>query len=215
VTVVCPSGHSSESEDYCDVCGIRIGGAAPTETHADAPAAEAAAPSAAAPAAPAGEPCPQCGATRSGDDRFCESCGYDFVAGAPVQVADWIAIATADRDQFDKNAGGSLTFPDAPSERRYPLTTGAVRIGRGRHGPDEQAPEIDLGAPPEDPGVSHLHAVLRRRDDGSYAVCDLGSTNGTTINDDPKPLAAGVEVALADGDAIHVGAWTKITIHRA
>jgi FHA domain len=223
VTVVCPSGHSSESADYCDVCGSRIGGAAPVP--AGDPAASASAGTAAgappgdpavaaAPSAATAQSCPQCGAPRSGDDRFCEGCGYDFVSGAPVEVADWVAIAATDREQFDRTEHGSLTFPLAAAERRFPLTAPAVRIGRGRRGADQEPPEIDLGVPPLDPGVSGLHAVLRRREDGSYAVCDLGSTNGTTINDDPRLLTAGVEVALGDGDAIRIGAWTRITLHR-
>jgi pSer/pThr/pTyr-binding forkhead associated (FHA) protein len=73
-------------------------------------------------------------------------------------------------------------------------------------------PEIDLAGAGEDPGISRLHAVLERRPDGGYAVRDLGSTNGTMVNDDPAPLAQHVAVALADGDRIRIGAWTTITV---
>jgi pSer/pThr/pTyr-binding forkhead associated (FHA) protein len=59
-----------------------------------------------------------------------------------------------------------------------------------------------------------MHAVLRRQADGSYAVLDLGSTNGTLLNDDPSPLAAGVEAPLGDGDVIRLGAWTTVTVRR-
>jgi pSer/pThr/pTyr-binding forkhead associated (FHA) protein len=57
-----------------------------------------------------------------------------------------------------------------------------------------------------------MHAVLERRDDGTYAVRDSGSTNGTTLNDDPSPISADTGVPLSDGDRIRVGAWTTITV---
>jgi hypothetical protein len=78
---VCPAGHDSTATDFCDVCGMKIGGAA-------APAASAgstpgsAAPTAAQPPPGPAEPCPQCGTERSG--QFCEVCGYDFAAGRPA-----------------------------------------------------------------------------------------------------------------------------------
>ena len=165
------------------------------------------------PSVPA-EPCPQCGAPRTGDDRFCEGCGYDFVTAAPVAVAEWEAVTAADRTQFDRNAPDGLLFPSAYSQRTFPLSTDAVRIGRGHQRPGAPPPEIDLSTAPEDPGISHMHAVLRRQADGSYAVLDLGSTNGTLLNEDPSPLAAGVEAPLANGDVIRVGAWTTVTVRR-
>jgi hypothetical protein len=69
----CPSGHDSPSDDFCDVCGIRIGGAPP----ATAPSAVGAP---ATPVQPAGPPCPQCGAPRTG--QFCEACGHNFTSTA-------------------------------------------------------------------------------------------------------------------------------------
>jgi FHA domain len=212
VTAVCPNGHSSESEDYCDQCGAPIasGGARASVPPAGASPAAAASEQPATPA----EPCPQCRAPRSGDDRFCEGCGYDFVTAAPVAVAAWEAVTNADRAQFDHNAPDGLSFPSTYSERTFPLSTDTIRIGRGRQRPGAPAPEIDLSTAPEDPGISHMHAVLRRQADGSYAVLDLGSTNGTLLNDDPSPLAAGVEAPLADGDVIRLGAWTTVKVRR-
>ncbi len=73
-------------------------------------------------------------------------------------------------------------------------------------------PEVDLTGAPEDSAVSHLHCILIEQPDGAYSVVDPGSTNGTTVNDDPTPLMANLAVALADGDRIHLGAWTTITV---
>ena len=76
----------------------------------------------------------------------------------------------------------------------------------------QPAAEIDLAGTPDDPGISRLHAVLERQVDGTYAVRDLGSTNGTTVNDDPDPVGTDSPVPLADGDRIRLGAWTTITV---
>jgi pSer/pThr/pTyr-binding forkhead associated (FHA) protein len=71
-------------------------------------------------------------------------------------------------------------------------------------------PEIDLTGPPADPGVSHLHAVLIAEPDGTWAVLDPGSANGTVVNS--GEIVAGVRVPLHDGDRICVGAWTVLTM---
>ena len=85
----------------------------------------------------------------------------------------------------------------------------------GRHNHEQGVePEIDLGIHPVDRGVSTQHAVLRIRDSG-LTVTDLGSTNGTTLNSSEDFLADGVETPLSDGDRIHVGAWTTITVVRS
>jgi hypothetical protein len=165
-------------------------------------------------AAELAEPCPHCAAPRSGDDRYCEQCGHDFSAPAPAPSAGaiWEAIAAADRGQFDRVAPSGLEFPERYSERRFPLDGTTLRIGRSRGRPGETPLEIDLAGDPQDPGVSHLHAELVRQDDGGYAVRDLGSTNGTTVNDDPRPVSTETAVRLAPGDRIRLGAWTSITL---
>jgi hypothetical protein len=197
---ICAEGHPSTAEDYCDVCGAPIG----------SPSAPATPPPAAT------KPCPACGAPISG--RFCETCGHDSALPAPatpVQSAvTWTAVVTADRRFYDRVVarGGpdSVEFPQFFPERRITLQRDTALIGR--HNRDQGVtPEIDLGLQPADRGVSTQHAVLRVRDSGP-TITDLGSTNGTTLNDSEDLLAEGVETPLADGDRIHVGAWTTITI---
>jgi hypothetical protein len=224
MSVVCPHGHSSETSDYCDQCGAPIGVVAPAPTALPVPASSLDDEVDTSPAARR-RPCPSCGAARSGDDRFCEGCGYDFAAPAsePVSptagsersaVAVWEAVASVDRRQFERHIVAGITFPEDQQERRFRLDRAEVRIGRSGARAGEATPEIDLGGPSQDPGISHLHALLERRPDGSYALRDLGSTNGTTVNDDPAPISREIGVPLADGDRIRLGAWTTITLRR-
>jgi pSer/pThr/pTyr-binding forkhead associated (FHA) protein len=72
-------------------------------------------------------------------------------------------------------------------------------------------PEIDLTGPPLDPAVSHLHAQLLLHDEG-WVVVDLGSANGTRLNDAEEPLEAETEIPVKPGDRIHLGVWTTITV---
>ena len=213
MTVVCPLGHTSATADFCDRCGTPISPvAAVAQVTEVLPVIEEADTS----PATRREPCPVCRTPRSGDDRFCEACGHDFEA-SPVADEGWEAIATADREQFEQLAVPGLTFPNGYGERRFALDGVELRIGRSRGRPGAGAgardkPEIDLAGDPEDPGISRLHAVLVRREAGGYAVRDLGSTNGTTVNDNRQPIAADAAVPLAEGDRIRLGAFTTITI---
>jgi FHA domain len=210
MTARCPHGHESQTADYCDQCGAPIGVATPGPTAtAVLPVLEEldTSPSARR------EPCPACGAARSGDDRYCESCGFDFENPAPV-AAPWEAVATADRAQFDRLAVDGVSFPDGYGERHFALREGENRIGRSRGQPGEEVPEIDLAAAPADPGVSRLHAVLEYRADGTCVLRDLESTNGTTLNDAPAAIAPHTDVPLSDGDRIRLGAWTTIIVRR-
>jgi FHA domain len=200
----CVEGHTSAADDYCDVCGSPIG--TPQES------------------APRVKPCPACEAPVSG--RFCEACGHDLalpVPAPPVKPATaaaavvWTAVVAADREFYHRvlARGGpdTVEFPQFFPERRIRLVEGTTLIGRHNHDQGVE-PEIDLGIHPVDRGVSTQHAVLRVHDSG-LTVTDLGSTNGTSLNDSEDFLANGEETPLADGDRIHVGAWTTITVVQA
>ncbi len=131
----------------------------------------------------------------------------------------WTATIGPDRDYFmammhrsGPEATG-LNLPAYSPEQQRPLTGNQLTIGRRRHSTGD-TPDIDLSTPPEDPGVSHQHAVLVQQPDGNWAVVDQNSTNGTTVNGGEEPIQPFVPVPLQDGDRVHVGAWTTITIRR-
>ena len=107
MSYTCPDGHSSESGDYCDLCGLPIQGstgapAAPVGPPAARTAAGTPPPlpggyvnpldlgpagplgrAAVAPPAPATSEliCPNCAASNVPGALYCENCGYDFTTG--------------------------------------------------------------------------------------------------------------------------------------
>ncbi|MFI0417392.1 FHA domain-containing protein [Spongiactinospora sp. 9N601] len=138
---------------------------------------------------------------------------------AEPQAGLWEAVVTADRAYYNTVIGqggpdaASVPFPPYCPERRFPLGGPQVRIGR-RSRSRNLSPEIDLTGPPQDPGVSHLHAVLLAQPDGSWMLVDPGSANGTTVNGSRDALPPNVPVPVGDGDRIQLGAWTVITLRK-
>jgi len=214
MTAMCPAGHQSATTDYCDECGMRMSGTTDLGSTTDLsldPVTK--------PTPSTGEPCPVCTTARVGRDQFCEECGYDFVARTGGMLsranasaaATWEIVVTADRAYFDSLDAENIHFPSAYSPQQFTLAAQEVRVGR-RSASRNIKLEIDLSGAPEDTGISHLHLQFVRADDGSYAVVDLDSTNGTTVNGGTS-IPRGAAVALTDGDRIHLGAWTLITVH--
>ncbi|MBP2330970.1 hypothetical protein JOF56_011355 [Kibdelosporangium banguiense] len=218
----CANGHSSADDEFCDVCGLAFATSAPAPS---APQATMTAPRA----------CPVCDAEL--DDRFCENCGADSLATPPpkqenpppaeqpdeepvvpgVVLRTWTVVVSADRKYYEsvKADGGpdadSIVFPPYCPDRHFPLRGEQVSIGR-RSATRGILPDIDLTGPPEDPGVSRLHALLVAQPDGGWAVVDINSANGTTLNYRRDMLKPNTPRSLEDGDRIHLGAWTTITL---
>jgi len=124
---------------------------------------------------------------------------------------------SADRRYYDsvRSEGGedadAIGFPPFCPERRFSLRGEQVTIGR-RSQTRGIEPDIDLTGPPEDPGVSRLHALLVA-DAGGWAIVDMNSANGTYLNYARESLEPNTPRSLADGDRVHLGAWTTITVH--
>jgi hypothetical protein len=89
-------------------------------------------------------------------------------------------------------AGGQATltlFEGGRPSRTYALAKPVVTLGR--------IPESDIVV--NDPGASRQHARISSAD-GEFMLADLGSTNGTLVNDQVIR-----ERVLADGDRITIG----------
>jgi hypothetical protein len=187
---VCPAGHTSATDDYCDQCGAKIVAAPPPE-----------------PEAPQVETCPACGAAV--DARFCESCGYDVEAGMPVVTL----TLGADRPHWERMVGsGEPAFPAQPPSQSFELSGEQATLGRIRVNAAVDV-DIALTGPDADPAVSHYQCeFVRNPDTGTWSVRDSGSANGTWINDAEAPLADAAVHVLAKGDRILIGAWTCLTV---
>ncbi len=236
---VCPDGHDSAGDGFCDVCGRQIGSSPapgpvrPVGKHHVARSAPVPLPApvppeqslSTAPARPSESP-----------SALDESQVADILASLflpepadlpepPAPFPDlpepapvtWTVRVASDRAYYNRmkavrgRRGLSIAFPAQHTERRFPLTGNQMHIGR-RSAVRDLEPEIDLAVPPADPGISRLHAVLIAGPDGGWAVRDPGSANGTFLNG--REIATGDLVPLRDGDRINLGAWTVITVHR-
>lgn len=150
--------------------------------------------------------CPRCGTARTSGDRFCETCGSDFEGVAASAAPRWELVIEPDREYHARFAAAGVAFPEGVGARTVVLEAAELAIGRRDGGAD--GPPITGAA--DDPALSRRHALLRRLDDSTYAIEDVGSTNGTEVNG--RQLGVGEVVSLANGDRVYVGAWTAMTI---
>lgn len=207
----CPKGHSSSEDDFCSECGAKITGAnAGSNGSASAPTL-----------------CPDCQAPRAHDaGEFCEVCGYNFRTGthgdvafaqasmpAPgaVETPVEAAAAPAIRWSILASVDPSLREDGSPEPPEQEPSTFAVEKGENLIGRHSRArgiePKIALDF---DDAVSHRHAIVSRLEDGSLAVRDIGSANGTRLNgQDLQPLT---DTPLKDGDTLTLGHWTRLVV---
>lgn len=217
----CPLGHDTAAADYCDECG--------------SPLSVLVGLTAASPASTGDEPCPDCATAQTA--QFCETCGRDHRAAAAAgtlqaQAASapdtptatgtpngWLLVTWANRDYHAHMIASAPQFAelvDIPGnypKRHFALNGSQLLIGR-RSRSRSIEPDIDLAGSPEDPGVSHNHALLVANPDGGWSLVDIGSANGTYTYTDGqyKRIEANQPVPLNDGDQIFLGAWTTLTL---
>ncbi|RJO78413.1 FHA domain-containing protein [Nocardia panacis] len=142
----------------------------------------------------------------------------ETVVAQPSPVQHWVATIFADREFYDRVLARKgpdadrVEFPTFYPQRRITLGEGQALIGK-RSVSQGLTPEIDLGIPPADAGVSRAHATLLVTGE-RLTVTDLGSTNGTSLNGSEELIPARTAVPLSDGDRIHLGGWTTIVVSR-
>jgi hypothetical protein len=205
---VCPAGHSSLAQDYCDVCGLPID-AAMSPTTVASPASTA--------TQSGRQPCPNCEADNSVDALFCESCGYDFTTGTmprplveaasqatpspthspPAQTAvshpagvdaqaastfDWVAEVWIDPAWYEaQQSPDPMPSPGLPVV--LPLREKSILVGRISHSRNIH-PQIDCEP---DSGVSRRQTQLTT-DGTRWWVEDLDSANGTFVAAATDPI---------------------------
>jgi hypothetical protein len=243
MTSVCPAGHTSSSDDYCDVCGMPIDASAAGLAAPAAPS-QPGAPASPSPAGsgtmPAGQTCPSCGTPNVADALFCENCGYDFTTNTMPRRAtppsppggaessqpspsppttgaatfDWVAEVWIDPAWYEaQESPDPLPSPGLPVV--VPLRGRSLLVGRTSASRNIH-PEIDCET---DSGVSRRQAQLTT-DGTRWWVEDLESANGTFVGsaagavpEDPIPV--GVKRELNPDDRVYIGAWTRLVIRRA
>ncbi len=104
------------------------------------------------------------------------------------------------------------TEPDPASPCPKDLAPVVVRVDRpellvGRH---DDRRDVHPDLPVVDPGASRRHAKFVVQVDGTVALVDLASTNGTHLNG--VEVAAGSRTTLKADDAITLGRWTRIVL---
>ncbi len=132
-TYTCPEGHTSQSSDYCDVCGAPIGAAAPSPAGSSPGPSPGAGPGAGPGGSPTPGPhtsplsldadpgatragprmCPNCGFENLPGALFCEDCGYDFTTGQLPAAAGFPGGPPAPGDPMAASGPGPLA-PPAP-----------------------------------------------------------------------------------------------------
>jgi hypothetical protein len=239
--IVCKNGHASDTDDYCSVCGVAIDPAS-SSTSAPSSAAPPppanACPECGTPRTDlsarycevcrhdfqAGSAPPVVPAAANGTNSAAAAFAATPIAPAdppnapsvsdPPTAAPATTVPTATDEvvvtvdpTLDAEPDPSLPCPIDEPEHRFPLDLPQLLIGR-RDDRRDIHPEI----PVRDPAVSHRHAQLLRLPDGSVAIRDLASTNGTFVNGNEIP--PGTSYVLQPGDVITIGRWTKIVVAR-
>ena len=168
--------------------------------------------------------CPNCGILVLQTANFCGQCGIALRQGSLEQYQGFSAqvnpplLATpnlspeADPNQCTPPDPLPLAGQDSLSEsprqllhlqtkQIFPLPSTATILYLGKPN-DRCPPDLDLSRLPDSDVISRVHARMIIDDQG-YGVEDLGSANGTSVNN--RYLATGEIHRLSKGDRISLG----------
>lgn len=156
--------------------------------------------------------CRECGSPQEEGTLFCNECGR-YLAETSAKTTVVLPFSDFAKQAPQPPLAGfhpepfaeplSITFVIPSSRRRFNIEmTDQLRVGR---------PDYDSGIMPElnmavynadEMGVSRMHAVIQASNQGLVLI-DLGSTNGTLLNN--SPLSPQLPYPLKNGDEIRFG----------
>lgn len=149
-------------------------------------------------------PCLVCRYENSINAATCENCGAPLRVGKTMRL-DNQQVEEVVHDKIEhrtKLLPGTLAF--YLLGRSEPIVVeGHQEVTLGRYTPGLTPPTIDLTKYHAGLlGVSRLHAIIRPYGKG-YAIEDLGSTNGSWVNE--NPIRPNQLIALRSGDQVRLG----------
>jgi FHA domain/Double zinc ribbon len=176
--------------------------------------------------------CPNCGAATKISARFCGQCGFNLRGiqadipeaftpnpslipmlsddgGAAAMPTLNLAAPPGDRISFKPllDLPGRISLLHLQTQTLLDLPVGKSLIHLGKPN-DRIPPDVDLSGFPNTEIVSRIHAALRTEGNAHYLE-DVGSANGTYINN--APLNVGIRHRLSPGDRISLGKGDKVT----
>ncbi|HEY9669987.1 MAG TPA: FHA domain-containing protein [Waterburya sp.] len=191
----CTAPHEPDSGDFCEICGYNfISGA-----HGEVPPVPLT-PIPVAEATPAEE----------GESSFTPELPPATLPSP--QLLTKAAVPSSLALELVITIDPSLRTPDSPpappdqAPIAFRLEKETNLIGRSSTLQGIQ-PEIALDL---DDAVSRRHALLLRQPDGTLKLRDIGSSNGTKLNDVELPPM--VDTPIKEGDEITLGHWTRIVV---
>lgn len=181
---------------------------------------------------PSMTPCPNCGAPVQPDASFCGQCGFNLrrlaVSSPPLPEVMQHKVSPVPTLETTAYPNRLTTLPPPPppahvfppvipiieaklihvqtrTELQIPTGRAVIHIGKPN---DRIPPDIDVAGFPNSEIVSRIHADLRIEGDAHY-IEDVGSANGTYINN--TPLYPGNRHRLQSGDRIALGKGDLVT----
>jgi hypothetical protein len=159
--------------------------------------------------------CPSCGNKELEGALFCKECGSQLLVEEKIKTTTIKREGGSIGQTKSGKLGVSKVLNHAPSsgalvtlhligrDAYLPVTEeGEVILGRSSEG-QSMIPDIDLGKfQAFQSGVSRMHAAIRLFGD-QMLITDLGSSNGTSVND--QKLEPYTPHPLKNGDILSLG----------
>ncbi len=154
--------------------------------------------------------CPACHKEIKADSTTCAYCGTVLVALLPSRTTSHIQPPPITRQpipekviQITRLYADILVFQVYGYEQPILVRASGGEVTLGRYNPGDLAPSVDLTPyNGSQLGVSRKHAIIIRQESG-YVVKDIGSTNGTWLND--GRLIPDEIYPLQPGDLLRLG----------